>query len=72
MDIFLTLDTTFINSINSIRKERVKKIDIYPKVLLPISLIKECGIESLDEIPVEPDKFYYYHEIQIIKERLYG
>jgi hypothetical protein len=63
MDVFLTLEKRFPNFIAGVKKEKDRRIEIRTEVLRPLGLLEKLGIEKLDPVPMEPGRFYYFHEL---------
>jgi hypothetical protein len=63
LDAVLTLDTRLSDLVARVSKEKVKKIEIRTDVLQPITLLERLGISRLDPVPMEANRFYYWHEV---------
>ena len=63
IDVFLTLEKKLPNIIAQIRKEKQKTIEISTEVFRPLEFLNWLGIDVPDEVPIEFDRFYYWHEV---------
>jgi len=63
LDAMLTLDKRLSNLVSRVRNERVKTIEIKTEVLRPLDLLQKLGIDKPDPVPMEADRFYYWHEV---------
>ena len=63
LDALLTLDNGLRNLVSRVRSENVRTITIRTDVLHPLDLLRKLGIDNPDSVPMEPDRFYYLHEL---------
>jgi len=63
LDAFLTLETRLPNLVSRVKNEKVRRIDIRTEVLRPLELLQKLGIDKPDPVPMEPNRFYYFHEL---------
>jgi hypothetical protein len=63
LDAFLTLESRLPNLVSRVKNEKVRRIDIRTEVLRPLELLQKLGIDKPDPVPMEPNRFYYFHEL---------
>jgi hypothetical protein len=63
-DVFLTLEKKLPNLLFSIKNENRQRVQIKTKVLRPLDLLHQLGIKNPDPVPMEKDRFYYFHEVR--------
>jgi hypothetical protein len=63
LDYFLTLENKMTNMLCHMGKGK-KAIDMNVRAIKPIEFLNRLGVTELDEVPIESDRFYYFHEIQ--------
>ena len=61
-DAFLTLEKRLPNLVCRVKSEKDQKFEIQTEVLRPLDLLHKLGIEKPDPVPIEADRFYYWHE----------
>jgi hypothetical protein len=59
----LTLDKGLPNLVSRVRNEKVRRIEIKTEALRPLDLLQKLEIDKPDPVPMETDRFYYYHEV---------
>ncbi|YCM42268.1 hypothetical protein V2O64_13230 [Verrucomicrobiaceae bacterium 227] len=64
MSFFLTLDRKLVGGVKAMQKQRNSPFSLIPQVVMPLELLSELGVAEPDPIPIENDRFYYFHEIQ--------
>lgn len=69
----LTLEKRLPNLVSRVRNERLKKIQIQTEVLRPLDFLRKLGIDEPDPVPMQTDRFYYWHEVVGLRaNRLHG
>lgn len=58
MDVFLTLEKRLPSIAKQIENSRDIAIEYPTKVLRPLEFLRSIGIERIDPVPIEPDRFY--------------
>ena len=64
MSFFLTLDRKLVDGVKAMQKQHNPSFKITPQVVMPLDLLSALGVTEPDPIPIENDRFYYFHEIQ--------
>jgi len=63
IDIFLTMETKLVNTVNSINNMKNGKYRVNTLVCNPSKLLEHIGVSELDEIPIKEGKFYPIYEL---------
>lgn len=70
LDAFLTLEKKLPRAIDQLRSRRQGAIDVGVAVLRPTELLQMLNIAESDPVPIDPDRFYTFMEINLIWDRL--
>jgi hypothetical protein len=66
LDAVLTLDGPLFELVPRVRREKSKlarSLQMTTDVLYPLDLLERLGINEIDPVPMEFDRFYHMHEL---------
>lgn len=63
INVFLTLDQTFVDLVSNIKSRRAGSVEFLTEVLQPLDLLRRFEISQCDPVPLDPGRFYHYHEL---------
>jgi hypothetical protein len=66
LDGILTLDSDLPKLVSRIAAEKRRNTEIKTKVFQPLRLLQTLGVDNHDPVPILPDRFYYWHELDEI------
>jgi hypothetical protein len=70
LDVFLTLEKKLPRTMEQLKNRRIAPIDVGVAVLRPTELLALLGVTEIDDVPIEPSRFYTYREIFQIQDRV--
>lgn len=62
-NVVLTLERKLVEQVKSLRREKSNPLELKPCVIGPIQLLEQMGINKPDNVPLEFDRFYEFHEL---------
>lgn len=63
LDAVLTLEKGLPHLVSRVRNEKARTVEIRTEALRPLDLLNKLGIDEPDPVPMDADRFYYWHEL---------